>query len=477
MADLLMLKRGDEAETIDLLSGTYVLRDMSWMTGTPQPSSDYQPLPYGARPVFQNYGTQVETLDLIAQNATHSTIRAAERDIMEALDAARLYIQHPLWSVVGATSDTLPWFLHWNIDGETEKRSLIYEGSLAGINEQCAEPFISSDVSLLRMALIRHPFWEPISTDSNIVGTTSISAWGGTYDFTNVGGDVWARLYHTELYGKSGSGPITETWMGIREEMGGTANFEPIWDFGLATGSNGASTSTSRASYSGTGHIRKSSPAASLTLYAELSVNGVCTGAGHSDYIHQVGEYLVLGRVAADTGTVGLQMRYGYDLGTMKPCEEVILVGSDAWVLVELGNISIPPTGGEGYATERYAQYTEIQIYAEQIDGTSVLDIDGLCLIPTHHFWYAKGGVIGTNAGYAHVVTTTADDRNASYGWANYYPRYALEYSLKDWYLPTHNSIAVVAGQRAAVHNKDDLMGLQPIYYERWGMYRGLGGT
>jgi len=367
MADLLKLKNKLETQEIDLLAGTYKLRHGSWATGTPQMATDYKPVPYGAHPSFQNYLTQVETMDLIAQDTTHSTIRAAQQDITQALNAARVWNQHPLWTIYSVTSGTDAWFLHWNIDGETEKRSLIYEGSLAGINEQCAEPFIYSNVSLLRMALIRHPFWEPVVANSEGISKTTISSLGGSQTFSSVDGDVWARIVSARLNGKAGSGPIHRTWMGIREEMGGVSNFESVWELENGTKYNGAANSTSRADYSGSAHVRDTSLSASLTAYVTLSVGAMCAAEGHADYIHQAGEYLVLCRCAVDAGTVGLQMRYGYELGTMIPCEEVF-INNTSWRLIELGNVTIPPTGGDTInLTGANAQYTMIQLY----DSTS----------------------------------------------------------------------------------------------------------
>ena len=473
MADLLKLKNNLESQEIDLISGTYVLRHGSWATGTPQPSSDYESVPFGAHPVFQNYLTQTETMDLIAQDTTHSTITAAEQDLKVVLDSARLFHQHPLWTVYSATSGTEPWFLHWNIDGETEKRCLLYEGSLAGINEQCAGPFISSDVSLLRMAFTRHPFWEPIRSASTSVSQASVSAMGGTKTISSVDGDVWARISSTSLYGAHSGTSIYRTWAGIREEMAGLTNFEPVWQLENAIKAGGAVNSSARWDHTGTAHVRVAAVQSSMTLHIEFSVNDMCAAAGHADYAHQIGEYLVLCRCAVDTGTVGLQMRYGYDLGSMVPYEEVFVSNAD-WRLIELGNIVIPPNGGETLnITSNYARYSEIQIFAEQVEGVSVLDLDCLVLIPRHHMWTAEGGGIVTDSTHANIVETTVNDKYGCYGTGgSSAPRFNLSYSLKDWYLPTGNSIIVVAGERYSQHASSDSMGLQMYYYPRWGMYR-----
>jgi len=348
------------------------------------------------------------------------------------------------------------------------------------MNESCADPFIYSNVSLLRMALIRHPFWEAIVSASDEIAKTTISSLGGTQTFNSVDGDVWARMASAMLSGKSGSGPIYRTWMGIREEMGGVSNFESVWQMENGTKYNGAANSTSRADYSGTGHVRDTSLATSLTIYVDLTVGAMCAAEGHADYIHQAGEYLVLCRCAVDSGTVGLQARYGYELGTMIPCDEVF-IDNTSWRLIELGNVTIPPTGGGTInLTAAYAQTTVIQIYAEQVSGTSVLDVDCLIMIPRHHLWTAVGGAISTSAFYSHIIETTENDKYSCYGTAGPSasgPSYILEYSTKDWYLPTGDGIVVVAGERSTIQNSADNMGLTINYYPRWGMYRSDSGT
>lgn len=179
MADVLRLANIDQSTTIDLLDGTYKLRDRSWPTGSASLVNDYAPVPYGAHTSFQNFITQVETMDLVARD-TSVNIRAAQRDIYAVLEGARQYGRKPLWTRPQATALHIPesWWLEWNVDGEPAKRSLIYEGSQALLTENCAGPFLSSGASLMRLALIRHPFWESVSS-TNLAIQEGINCWGG----------------------------------------------------------------------------------------------------------------------------------------------------------------------------------------------------------------------------------------------------------------------------------------------------------
>lgn len=471
MADQLEIYSRTAVYNIDLLSGTYVLRDGSWATSTPSTSTDYAAQPYGSNPAFQNFIEQVETMDLIAQNTTHSTIQAAQQAISQALEGARLYNQHPTWTG-GTLYATEPVYLRWAIDGESTKQSLIYEGALATINEQCAEPFISSDVSLVRMALVRHPFWE--DTSVSVAGASTVDSLGGTFSFNNVDGDVWARIAMVKLYGIAGSGPLYRTWTGIREEMAGTNHFEPVWELEDGTedpDGTGSAAFVPDAAASGTGYVRITSPASSLTRYHTMTVAMACSAGGHSDYEQQMGEYLVLCRCRVNSGTAGLQMRYGYSSGVMFPAEEVFVTNT-SWRLLELGRVKWPPSDIDLGTPSSYMQWAAIDIYAEQVSGTSNLDLDALVFVPTHHFWKASGANVLNTSTYSADIYTAPNDKHICLGLAASRPRYSLEYSTDNWYLPTGDSIAVVAGERETQHVLADDVGITAQYFSRWEMYR-----
>ena len=75
MADVLRLANIDQSTTIDLLDGTYKLRDYSWPTGSPSVVSDYEPVPFGAAQLLaydRLAGLGVHTLEGDGERGHHA---------------------------------------------------------------------------------------------------------------------------------------------------------------------------------------------------------------------------------------------------------------------------------------------------------------------------------------------------------------------------------------------------------------------
>jgi hypothetical protein len=266
---------------------------------------------------------------------------------------------------------------------------------------------------------------------------------------------------------------LADGWIGIREKMSGTTNFEPIWECEDGNTANGSSVQTV-AGASGGDVIQKASPASTLTKYWSMSVDDVCTANSHTDHNHQEGEYLVLCRCKINSGTVGLQMRYGLESSSLSlmPAAEVFITHTD-WKLIELGRIQIPPAGiDEKLAIFNAAKFMSIEIYAEQVSGTSTLDLDALCLIPTHHFWSFTNAKVQATASRYVRATTTPNDKHAAYGLESVSADVSLSYTLDNWYLPTGDSILVAAGQSSTSHSLTPNWSITADYYPRWSIYR-----
>lgn len=477
MADVLRLADHQQTTTVDLLDGTFKLVSRSWTSSTPQPTVSYEPVPYGAIPSFDSFPYQVEIMELIARTASSSTVRAGARDIYDALEGARLYNQHPRWMIPsgGALPSPNAWWLEWNVDGEPTRRTLIYDGSYTMLTRCGISPMLETSTAHMQLSLTRHPFWESTSTTAKV--GTSVSGFGGTTTQIGVYGDVPARLRYFQIEGNSAT-RIYRAWWGIREEMRGYSNFEPIWELedGQATGGAGTS---SDGSESGTGYIRVSTLTTSLTRYAYMTVNDVCVANSHTNYEHQFGEYLVLCRCRVDAGTVGLQMRQGYRYSEVTTPSEEVFIDNTSWRLIELGHVQIPPMTTENLDLS-YARYYMIEIYAEQVSGTTTaLDLDALCFIPTHHMWYMNAVDIRDVAGtkYNAVGGTSPNDRQLAWGERGAYPTMGAEFSFSDWYVPVGDSIGVFAGEGQTAHVLTNTVDTYLQYYPRWAMYAETSGT
>ena len=118
------------------------------------------------------------------------------------------------------------------------------------------------------------------------------------------------------------------------------------------------------------------------------------------------------------------------------------------------------------------SQYTEIQIWAEQVDSTATLDLDCLILIPSTSRVYADGLQIATSGAFtarvmendavvAYASSATGADINPTWG-------------AKDLYLPTGDSIIVLAAQRSSSQVTTDTMHVSQSFCPRWRSYKAV---
>ena len=149
---------------------------------------------------------------------------------------------------------------------------------------------------------------------------------------------------------------INYLWLGFRPENAGLTNFESLWECEDGTIVDVVDTAL-QADVAPINGVNDASPVGALgndslrctfavdpTLIERfhVTVNDVCTAAGHADFDHQQGEYLILlrCRIIGAGGVAGVQMRSGY---TGQIIHEEVYVDNTDWHLIPLGNISIPP--------------------------------------------------------------------------------------------------------------------------------------
>jgi hypothetical protein len=191
-----------------------------------------------------------------------------------------------------------------------------------------------------------------------------------------------------------------------------------------------------------------------------------------------VGEYLVLLRckVDDDTTQVGIQLKHGWTgLGGKEVTVGTTYIdGQDGWELVELGKVSIPPTGNrDSWATTgNKVQDYSIVIAAERISDAGTLDLDCIILIPSKHMIYIDGADTGVSGGIVYIenapdgtryiLAKTQADR---YG--------AVEYSFSDtWEYPVGGGLLVIAAQTASTHDLTDTAALAISLVPRWHTFR-----
>lgn len=466
MANVLRLADVSQGTTVDLLAGTMQLLDGTWMTSGAGEAYDYTNTPYGAIPAFKNFDNVVETMDLLG-NAASATIRAGTDAIEDILEGARLYHSNDLY-------DTSYW-LEWNANGESAKRSLIYSGKLqyplsTGVNQ-----FIPHSRLLARLAIVRHPLWE--NTTATTITRANTSCSGGTWAVAGIPGTAPARPIF-QASGRTGGGTIEQFWIGIRPLYEGSGSYNPVWPAENGQPNNPDTDTAVSGSVMDIGFTTTTA----LTQRFYVSVEDVLG----SNYNHMIGRYLVLARVkvnAADT-VVGIQMRTGYATlaSNQVPCAERFIDGKTKWHLIELGHFQIPGGGWYYGGASDAARKSAIFLWAELLEGTEIagaLQVDGFYLIPSEHFAYVGNAATVYSGGNTNPIKIVVQENDITLVEADFggYPLLGLDVGVNDFYLPTGSSIITIAGQRNydnndPAHNTADAVDLQLSYYPRWRSYR-----
>jgi len=453
MADFLNLALSDYTDTaskVSLLTGRWKLR---W--------GGYQPAAGTGR------GKITETLALVAEG-TAAELSAGERLIQSLLEQARR------WSEDSLTENGV--WLEWSVDGEpgagtyAAKRVFLYDGTLALARvENGKGAFALSTFGSL--AITRHACWENetvrqvsvegVALHAGVVDLTAQSTYAGTEN----GRIAWLVM--------GPSAGQLRTWIGIRPVYDGITQFTPLWE--LESGTDGTDT-TDVADATAHGGNKIQCTFATVATMAERSqilLGDVCG----SNYIHNVGRYLVLlrAKLSASSTACQVQMRSGFDGTSQLTQGEYVYITDTAWHLYELGQIQIPPSVYRYETDSRHVLPTfGIWLDAERMSGSGYLDMDCLFLIP------AWGIAMTNDQGFSGTASTAlnifiypddSSDSNEVVG-STQFANPSL--ALSNWCMPRTPGVLVVAGERTAGSDLTDTVDMVLSYYPRWRLYRGV---
>jgi len=472
MANVLRLANNDQSTTVDFLSGTLKYQTSSWIETTAMMAGEYDFSPYGPQSRFSYFEPVSEIIELFGRD-TATNLRAAVKSITTILEKSRRYHDDPWHNTTSGAAGPESWWLEWSIDGESTRRALLYTGSVSILHGGIGlTPMLECGQVLTMLQFTRHPLFESVSInqESHAWTTRLVTA---TDTFTSIPGEVPGRISQMSLTCDA-TEELYQAWVGIRPKGIGSTNFHSLWECEDGSAYNGATLSVAdgNASPPGSGKsTQKSSPAASLTKYWDMSVFDVHSANGNINFVHNMGTYLVLLRCKVDSGTVGLQMRQGYIGGDTVPSEEVF-IDHTSYKLIELGEFRVPPAPVDEQQdlTAEFVSLCGIEIYAEQVSGTSTLYLDCVAMIPTAHFFSvnrAPGtGPCGTDC------FTRPNDEHIAIGRAGSSYGLGIESMFQNWAIPPGDSTLVAAAQGESSHNMSDSLIMVLDYYPRYLMYR-----
>lgn len=347
------------------------------------------------------------------------------------------------------------------LDAKPQLKSSLYTPAVLNKNQ----------INEYLLALERTPWWEDTSHVTQ--NLSAINSVGGTAAYTNVDGDVPARMALVSFRGNSGGGgPLYKFWLGIRSTRFGTpGNFVPHWSANLGNLGTDSSTAADSSTVSGT---RVQCDFATVATMA-TRVNIACDQVSPSNYNDQRGQFLVLLRAKLSAaGTVRVRLADGFTSNASPRAQGRVVITDTAYLYYPLGTVQIPSPGRLFAGTNSMKDYT-LYIQAERTSGSASLYIDGLTLIPKNEgFVYAENGA---------VQFVASDERplqvyhrpDGGVDSVNYFGGLELNVGVPQVMggIPPGTGIVVLAGQRQTVSFTNETINLTLQYYERWATLRG----
>ncbi len=245
------------------------------------------------------------------------------------------------------------------------------------------------------LSITHHPYGEAPAVIA-ASGTDGVSVLGGAVNYTDVTGDVPARLYYLGLDNLAAARTYRQYWIGFRSvnKVAAPANVVTLWECedGGVNGADSTFTTDATASPGGGGNTKLQTTFLGTATWAwRCAITLADVTANYDDH---TGDFVVLARakVSANTAQVKLQQIGGSGSGTYR-FGPVIDVADTSWNIYNLGVVSFPVRDLHSVPIAMYAdsydQLAALRIWARQKPGSDrpVLDVDCLILIPCDEYF------------------------------------------------------------------------------------------
>lgn len=245
------------------------------------------------------------------------------------------------------------------------------------------------------LTITHHPYNEAVSAVA-ASGSNGVSVIGGTVNYTDVVGDVNARLYYLNIDNIATARVYRRVWAGFRSDRragGDAGNVASLWELELgAPGSSSGVTTDPTASPGGAGNTKVNcnfSGGADAGWANRLSI---LMSDVTANYGNQVGAFVVLLRAQVDTGAAQVKIQQYNNNAAVYREGPTVDVDATGWTLYNLGTCEFP--GRDLHATPTalfaatYDQRDGFEIWARVKPGAAVpsLDMDCLILIPADEY-------------------------------------------------------------------------------------------
>lgn len=350
-------------------------------------------------------------------------------------------------------------WLYWRANKEPIlKRDVIYSISWAGTGLNDAyliDEFLQGNLTIERRGI-----WETIEINQTIQEDMSIS---GDYFIIDNHGTSNSRISLLEISTPSNityPNAVDEYWIGIREELLGFDDFNPVLPLANGRFENGMTPN---------GFLNMATP--DLLRRFRITV-GEIIGAGNPTNF--VGRYVVLLKQnSSDLNTVYL-MKYGNRANnTLKTEYRRVYVqnaGNLSWV--NLGEIEIPSNNNRLSAVSDIRN-SEIEVWIGRTTGVGTVQLDDnpILLVPSRHFLYLNTESLSSSE------TTLLQFRTHEDNSTSFELRISTGEIItgvphpRNFTIPYEGGLLVYAAQRNGIVNNADVSTLTLNYYQRYLSY------
>ena len=266
------------------------------------------------------------------------------------------------------------------------------------------------------MTIVHHPYGEQ-TTAVAASGTDNISVLGGVVNYTDVVGDVPARIYFLNV---DDLDSVTyKIWCGFRSDTraaGDAALVAPLWEVEDGTpGTDAAVTTDATASPGGAGNTKTRVTFATQTGWynrATLRMSDITANEAN-----QSGEFLVLLRAKVNTGTAQVKLRQLQISTNIYRDGPIIDVADTTWNIYTLGLIQFPIRDRHampvGLFADSYDQSDALQIWGRVKPGEDTptqTDLDCLILLPSDELFIHVETAVAAATNDAVYVSVSPED-------------------------------------------------------------------
>lgn len=456
MADAFYIGNEDETITVDLLNGIFrvVDRPRLW------------PFLAGGDGVRR----LVETFQVIGRG-DYATVLGPEKAALEGyLYRLAQWHKNPILDE--------SWWVYWNLDGESSKRSLLYPQSEIDLAPGAGMNPMGNRASLMKLAMTleRHPVYEnPSAVTEEDASLSVVGAFeSGCMQITNTG-NLPSRIYRITIKNASSAGIYETIWLGWRPYYKGYSSFETGLDLADGTAGTDTSSSADTSAVSGAAMVCTFAGKDTLDERVKLRMSDIVLSGTES----WKGRYTVLLRYKASISSAsefGIQLHYGYDSHQFNFNDEVYANTAETdYHIIELGEVELPPGELRNIVASDILT-AAFKIYAERLSGSASLHLDRLILIPSEHSVKIENAYVPFGSTDAARLYTFANDETAGYNLEAGTIIGTADVDPNNFYLPVGETngalLGICAVRQNNISDKDDTATVAVNYFPRWRSYR-----